>query len=131
MMLLFPFTLKDKAKDWLNSLPLGSVTTWADLAQKFLAKYFPPAKTARMRNEITTFSQFDGESLYEASEWFKDLLWKCPHHRVPLWLQVQTFCNGLVPSIQTLIDAAAGGAFMGKTQEEAYALLEEMSINNY
>ncbi|PKA48167.1 hypothetical protein AXF42_Ash020512 [Apostasia shenzhenica] len=25
---LFPFSLKDKAKSWLNSLPIGSVTTW-------------------------------------------------------------------------------------------------------
>ena len=42
---LFPFSLKDKAKSWLNSLPAGSITTWEQLAQKFLAKYYPPGKT--------------------------------------------------------------------------------------
>ena len=52
---LFPFTLRDKVKSWLHSLPAGSITTWDDLAQKFLAKFFPPAKTAKMRNEITMF----------------------------------------------------------------------------
>lgn len=41
---MFPFTLKDKARSWLHSLPPGSITTWDDLAQKFLAKFFPPAK---------------------------------------------------------------------------------------
>ncbi|KAK6281848.1 hypothetical protein POUND7_015673 [Theobroma cacao] len=37
---LFPFSLKDKAKSQLNSLPNGSIPTWEDLAQKFLANFF-------------------------------------------------------------------------------------------
>ena len=81
---LFPFSLKDRAKEWLNSLPAGSITTWNDLAQKFLSKYFPPAKTAKLRNDITTFSQFGNESLYESWERFKELLRKCPHHGLPI-----------------------------------------------
>ena len=92
---LFPFSLRDKAKEWLNSLPAGTITTWDGLAQKFLAKYFPLAKTAKLRNDITTFAQFEMESLYEAWERYKDLLRKCPHHGLPVWLQVQTFYNGL------------------------------------
>ena len=36
---LFSFSLKDKAKAWLNSLPAGSITNWATLAQFFFAKY--------------------------------------------------------------------------------------------
>ena len=58
----------------VNSLPLDLITTWEELAQKFLAKYFPPAKTAKLRNDITTFVQLEGESLYEAWERYKDLL---------------------------------------------------------
>ncbi|PWS05605.1 hypothetical protein, partial [Enterobacter sp. HPCN14] len=76
---------------WLNSLALGSIRTWGDLAQKFLAKYFPPSKTAKLRNDITSFCQFDGESIYEAWERFKELLRKCPHHALPDWLIIQTF----------------------------------------
>ncbi|KAH9668785.1 hypothetical protein KPL70_021515 [Citrus sinensis] len=64
---LFPFSLKDKAQEWLNSLLAGTITTWDGLAQKILAKYFPPAKTAKLRNDITTFAQLDMESLYEAT----------------------------------------------------------------
>ena len=70
----FPFSLRDKAKFWLNSLPPSLITTWEELAQKFLAKYFPPAKKAKLRNDITTFIKFEGESLYEAWERYKDLL---------------------------------------------------------
>ena len=35
---LFLFSLKDRAKEWLNSLPARSISDWAILAQKFLAK---------------------------------------------------------------------------------------------
>ncbi|KAI3461988.1 hypothetical protein Pfo_018651 [Paulownia fortunei] len=128
---LFPFSLKDKANSWLNSMPPGAITTWANLAQTFLAKYFPPAKTARMRNDITTFNQYDMESLHEAWERYKELLRRCPHHGLPEWLQVQTFYNGLGGATRTLVDAAAGGALMSKTHEEAYDLLETMAANAY
>ena len=107
---LFPFSLRDRAKTWLHSLPSGSITTWEDLAQKFLAKFFPPAKTAKLRNDITSFTQFDHETLYEAWERYKKLLRKCPHHGLPKWLQVQTFYNGLCSGTRTTIDVAAGGA---------------------
>ena len=46
---LFPFLLKDKAKHWLNPEPPNSITTWAILVKKLLAKIFPLAKTTRMR----------------------------------------------------------------------------------
>ena len=63
---LFPFSLKDRASEWLNSLLAGSISDWATLAQKFLAKYFPPTKTVKLRNDITNFMQYDQESMYEA-----------------------------------------------------------------
>ncbi|KAF7835900.1 uncharacterized protein G2W53_010759 [Senna tora] len=128
---LFPFSLRDKAKVWLQSLPEGSITTWEELAQQFLTKYFPPGKTAKMRNDITSFVLLNNESLYEAWERFKDLLRKCPHHGLPKWLQVQTFYNGLSSEIRTSIDAAAGGALMSKPVDAAYTLLETMSSNNH
>ena len=56
---------------------------------------------------------------------------RCPHHGLPEWLQVQTFYNGLNPQTRTVIDAAAGGALMGKSASEAFNLLEVMASNNY
>ena len=128
---LFPFSLRDRAKMWLKSLPPGSITTWDSLAEKFLLKYFPPCKTAKLRNDISSFMQIDGESLYDTWERFKDLLRKCPHHGLPSWLQVQTFYNGLNIVTKQTIDAAAGGTLNSKTPEGAQALIEEMAMNNY
>ncbi|KAL5575372.1 hypothetical protein UlMin_017071 [Ulmus minor] len=128
---LFPFSLNNKVKAWLNSLPSGTITTWDGLVHSFLAKYFPPAKSAKMRNDITNFMQQDQESLYEAWERYKDLLRKCPHHGLPLWMQVQTFYNGLLPNTQTMVDTASGGAIFNKTPEEGYELIEVMASNNF
>ena len=41
---LFPLSLSDRAKHWLTSQPLDSITSWNDLVQKFLTKIFPPMK---------------------------------------------------------------------------------------
>ena len=128
---LFPFTLRDKARSWLHSLPPGSITTWNDLAQKFLAKFFPPARTAKLRNDISTFEQQHGESLYEAWERYKELLRRCPHHGLPQWMQINTFYNGLGHQTRSSIDAASGGAFMAKNYDDDYDLLETMAANNY
>ncbi|XP_031286048.1 uncharacterized protein LOC116144754 [Pistacia vera] len=109
----------------------GSITTWNELAQAFLTKFFPPVKFAKMRSDITNFFQQDMESLYEVWERYKDLLRSCPHHGLLISSQVQTFYNGLLPNIQVMIDAASGGAPNNKTLEKAYKLIEVMASNNY
>ena len=127
---LFPFTLKDRAKAWLNSQPPASITTWDLLAKAFLAKYFPPAKTTKIIKDITTFQQFELESLSDTWERFKELLRSCPHHGLPRDVLIRTFYNGVTQSTRDTIDAAAGGSLMRKTVEAAFALLEEMANNN-
>ncbi|KAK5811521.1 hypothetical protein PVK06_026861 [Gossypium arboreum] len=113
---LFPFSSRNKDKQWLNSLPQGSITTWEQMTENFLLKYFPPAKTTKLRNDISSFMQMDLETLYDAWERYKDLLRRCPHHGLPLWLQVQTFHNGLNPSTRQMIDAAASRTINNKSQ---------------
>ena len=88
---VFPYSLKDRAKAWLHSLPAGSITTWNALATKFLTKYFPPARTGKLRNDITSFVQQESETLYEAWERYKVLLRKCPHHEIPKSLKIISF----------------------------------------
>ena len=53
---LFPFTLKDKAKIWLNSLRPRSIRTWTDLQAKFLKKFFPTHRTNGLKRQISNFS---------------------------------------------------------------------------
>ena len=128
---LFPFSLRGKAKTWLQSLGPGALTTWDDIVKQFLDNYFPPSKTAKLRNDISSFTQQDEESMYDAWQRWTELLRRCPHHQLPAWMQVQTFLNGLNPATRQLIDAAAGGTLNSKTPEESLKLFADMAKNNY
>lgn len=101
------------------------------MTEKFLLKYFPLAKTIKLRNDITSFAQSELETLYNARERFKDLLRMCPHHGLPLRLQVYTFYNSLNPFTRQLIDAADGETLNNKTSEDAQEFIEEIILNNY
>ncbi|KAG9458285.1 hypothetical protein H6P81_002793 [Aristolochia fimbriata] len=128
---LFKFTLGGRAKTWLNTLPAGSIATWEDLQKKFLGKYFPPAKTIKLRNKIFQFLQESEEHLSEAWERLNGLLKRCPNHKIELWSQIEIFYNGLSINTRSMIDAAAGGSINKKTPEEVYELIEEMADNMY
>ncbi|XP_024029937.1 uncharacterized protein LOC112094091 [Morus notabilis] len=128
---LFPFSLRDKARQWMMSLPTGSIGTWEEMTERFLAKFFPPSKASQLRSEIGSFCQNDFEPLYEAWERFKDLLRKCPQHGYDEWMLIDRFYNGLNGQSRTIVDSTAGGSLMAKSIPEAYNLLEEMSTNSY
>ena len=128
---IFPFTLRGKARQWYSSLDKGSITTWAQLVETFLDFYFPPSKTAKLRNDIISFTQQDHEPLHDAWLHFKHLLRRCPHHQMPSWLQVSTFYNGLDYATRQTVDAATGGTLNVKTPEESLQLFENMAKNNF
>ena len=65
-LLLFPFSLEGAARIWLEKQPPRSIETWEDLVKKFVNEFYPPSKTAYLRNEITKFSQRPGETFSEA-----------------------------------------------------------------
>ena len=127
---LFPFSLKDRAKYWLSSLPPQTITTWAQLQQEFLRKYFPIGKTNQVRRDITGFAQEEGEQFYESWERFKELIRKCPHHQVPKWQLVQAFYDGLSGLNRQMVDSSCGGTFMTKNDDEAWDLFDKLSENS-
>ncbi|XP_022030897.1 uncharacterized protein LOC110931833 [Helianthus annuus] len=127
---LFSFSLRDRAKEWLLSLPAGSITTWNKLAEKFLQKYFPPEKTVRLRNKILNFRQDEDESLYEAWERLKELMRKVPHHGLPKWQQCQIFYHGLDSQGQMMVDTYSGGDIGTKNTTEAFEILEKCAVKN-
>ncbi|GJT36685.1 zinc finger, CCHC-type containing protein [Tanacetum coccineum] len=61
---LFQFSLRDQARNWLEHLPAGSITTWEDLTTRFLPQFYPPERTAKLFNDILMFQQHHGESLF-------------------------------------------------------------------
>ena len=77
---LFPFSLRDVAVTWFDSLSMGSVNTWEELVEAFMSRFFPQALTAERRGEIIVLKKGEDESLYTAWERFKRLLKRCRMH---------------------------------------------------
>ncbi|KAJ9542101.1 hypothetical protein OSB04_028607 [Centaurea solstitialis] len=127
---VFPLTLTGEARAWLRLLEPSSITTWEGLRSKFLSRFFPPSKIDKLRADIRSFQQDDGETISEAWEHFKHLLNSCPSHGLNKSEQVQTFYSGLAYSSRATLDSSAGGVFMYKTPTEGYKLLEDMLIHN-
>jgi hypothetical protein len=129
-LILFPFSLKDNAKLWLNSLAAGSIYNWEELTTKFLKNFFPAQRTRQLRREIQTFQPKDGDLFFEVWEYFKELLLKCPHHNLSQDDQVQAFYEGLNDSKKSRVDLACGGVLTEKNSDEAKELYETLSENS-
>ncbi|RVW71494.1 hypothetical protein CK203_061019 [Vitis vinifera] len=97
---LFPFTLKDKAKIWLNSLRLRSIRTWTDLQAEFLKKFFPTHKTNGLKRQISNFSAKENEKVYECWERYMEAINACPRHGFDTWLLVNYFYDGMSSSMK-------------------------------
>ncbi|GJW86221.1 zinc finger, CCHC-type containing protein [Tanacetum coccineum] len=91
------------------------------------AKFFPPRRTAKLRNDILMFQQRQDESLYDTWTRFKDLLQKVPHHGLDLWLRVQIFYDHVNYTTQIAIDYAAGGRLRKLRSEEAWETIEDLA----
>ena len=49
---LFPFSLRDMAMTWFNSLPLESVNTWEELMRAYFNKFYIPFLQSKQRKDI-------------------------------------------------------------------------------
>ena len=127
---LFPFSLRDIAAIWYESLPYGSVDTWEELIEAYLGRFFPPSLTSERRREIIVFQQGEDESLYVAWERFKRLLKRCPMHGIDLKTQMDIVYHALNDTSKGIIDASCCGAFKRKSAEEARVLIEDLAKYN-
>ena len=62
---LFPFSLDDKATEWLDSNAPGSITSWEILLSKFYNKFFPMSRVNEARKGISSFTQDEDEKFSE------------------------------------------------------------------
>ena len=60
---LFPFSLRDTAASWFESLPYGSMNTWDELVEAFVGRFFHHALTSERRGEIIIFKQGEDETI--------------------------------------------------------------------
>src|ERR1041385_8261225 len=126
---LFPFSLRGRAKEWLQSLPKNSIDYLDKCKDAFIGKYYPPAKIIQLRINIMNFRQLDNEHVAQAWERMKSLVKNRPTHGLTTWMVIQTFYAGLNFTLRNLLDSAAGGTFMSTTLGAATKILDERMLN--
>nr|GEU92139.1 reverse transcriptase domain-containing protein [Tanacetum cinerariifolium] len=99
--MLFPYSLEDKARILYEKEPPNSILTWDDLINKF------------------------------AWDRFKKMLRACPHHGFSKLTQIDTFYNGLTEQDQDPLNAASGVNLLNKTTREALKIIENKSKVRY
>ncbi|XP_070037040.1 uncharacterized protein [Nicotiana tomentosiformis] len=124
---LFPFSLRGKALDWLERLPNHSISTWDELAEKFIAKFFSPGHMETLRDEILAFKQEPNEPLHEIWERYRTMLKECPNNDMTEAMIQQTFYRGINTTNQCVVNQLAGGNFMNTPYSEACEILDEMA----
>ncbi|XP_015947501.1 uncharacterized protein LOC107472491 [Arachis duranensis] len=126
-LMLFPFSLRDKATQWLESFPRDSINNWDDLVTKFLAKFYPPQRIIRLKAEVQTFTQMEAEPIYEAWERYKALVRKCPPAMFNEWEKLQNFYEGLTLKSQEALDHSAG-ASLKSLERQIGQLSKQISV---
>ncbi|GJZ21840.1 reverse transcriptase domain-containing protein [Tanacetum coccineum] len=127
-LLIFPFSLCDKAKTWFNELNEESITSWEQMRKTFIKRFFPPSLFNHLLLEIRSFSQLVCESLTDAWLRLKSMLRKCHGHGLTKGVIIQIFYHGLDEPTQGILNGTAGGIFLYKNPNQAYQFLEDKSL---
>nr|GFA70123.1 reverse transcriptase domain-containing protein [Tanacetum cinerariifolium] len=123
MLETFPFSLSGEAKIWLDKLNEGNITSWNELRESFISRYFYPTKFKRILNEIHSFHQLAHETLVDAWIRIKEMLRTCYGHGLTKGAIIQIFYCGLDDPTQEILDAE--GKFLYNTPNEAFKILED------
>nr|GEU92812.1 hypothetical protein [Tanacetum cinerariifolium] len=124
-LLIFPFSLCDKAQTWFNKLNEESITSWEQMRKTFISIFFSPSLFNRLLLEIRNFSQLVCESLTEAWLRLKNMLQKCHGHGLTKGAIIQIFYLGLDEPTQRILDETARGIFLYKSPNQAFQFLKD------
>ncbi|GJS75950.1 reverse transcriptase domain-containing protein [Tanacetum coccineum] len=100
-LLIFPFSLCNKAKTWFNELNEESITSWDQMRRVFINRFFPPSLFNRLLLEIRNFSQLVCESLTDAWLRLKSMLEYAWHVNKGSFIQI--FYHGLDEPTQGIL----------------------------
>ena len=128
-MVLFPFSLKEKAKLWFHSLAPNSIFTWEDMRNEFLNKIFPLARTNALMRAIQNFFEKPGEPFAIVWERYKDLLHALPHHGLDVGQIVAYFHQGLSLNNKQYIQMMCAWEFYEKSAREVVQFFDTIAEN--
>ncbi|XP_071699387.1 uncharacterized protein [Rutidosis leptorrhynchoides] len=101
------------------------------MEDRFLQRFFPASKAAKLQSDINHFVQKSNETLYDAWTHFRKMFRKFPQHGLSNFNKVQIFYKGVNVPTRKEIDIAAGGSLMKKTPDEAYNIISKTATHSY
>ncbi|GJW20930.1 reverse transcriptase domain-containing protein, partial [Tanacetum coccineum] len=119
-LMMFPLSITEEAKTWLDELNEGTIETWDELRTAFISRFFPSALFDRLLGEIRAFSQHENESLTDSWLRMKEMLKNCHVHNLSKGNIIKIFYRGLNEITQEVLNATADGIFLYKTPNQAY-----------
>nr|XP_043615813.1 uncharacterized protein LOC122587714 [Erigeron canadensis] len=123
---LFPSSLTGEARAWFDELDEGIITTWNQLREEFVSRFFPPSLARKMLRDIKAFKQDEGESLVVAWKRLREMIRNCHGNGLSKDEIMEIFFYGLTKNSQKDLDLAGGGNFLYKTTNAAYKTMEDM-----
>ncbi|KAJ0479498.1 putative transcription factor interactor and regulator CCHC(Zn) family [Helianthus annuus] len=129
-LVLFQFSLEDKAKKWFYTLPSASIYTWAEMQQIFLDEFYTAQKTNDARKGLRSFQQQQGEMFHEAFERFNMMIKNCPHHGIELWELMNAFHEGFCAKDARDLMSITNGTFGTNYEHGDWEFLEQMAITS-
>ncbi|XP_061362875.1 uncharacterized protein LOC133306562 [Gastrolobium bilobum] len=102
--------------------PAASISTWDDVSQKFFAELFSMERYNQMVNDITNFTQLQGETMCGAWNRFKDLMRRCLQYNLTTGNQVANLTSRLdkmqLAGVQTKAAAVNGIWYNQRPQQQ-------------
>ncbi|XP_042055746.1 uncharacterized protein LOC121800233 [Salvia splendens] len=126
---LFPFSLKDDAKEWYDSMGPNSVPIWDAMVQLFLEKYYPPNEALKRQAEVIQYVMQPQENVQEAWKRFKYFMRRCPNHGLSPGQQILAFYRGSTPKSMRELNMSAGGSLLKLGEYDALEVIERVASN--
>nr|GEW09856.1 reverse transcriptase domain-containing protein [Tanacetum cinerariifolium] len=123
MLQTFLFSLFEEAKTWLNELNEGTITSWNEMREAFISRYFSLVRFRHLLNDIHSFHQLGHETLVDTRLYLKEILSACYGHDLTKGMILKIFHRGLDDPTQGILDAE--GIFLYETPNEALKILED------
>ena len=127
---LVPATLRHRAKDWFFKLG-KEFTSWTEMEEEFLRKYYSVGKTTYVWKDIREFTQGASKTFHQAWERLRDLTRDCPYHGVSNHELTQIFYDRLGPQDRYLLGATSSNTFMRKFEDDTMVFIKTEAENSH
>ena len=74
----FPMALKDEARSWLLNLPPGSISSWDEMRNRFVANFQGTRNRPPVAGDLRRIKQQPGETLQKYIQRFNNVRLKIP-----------------------------------------------------